>query len=160
MILQMSLKVKINFNGLPKKFSYNKFWREYFFYLKLNIYFKGLGFIRKLSKSKLIWTYNDLFNIETNEQISDKLERELISLKEEENLLQNWNKDLKTDLNNLMEDYSFKEYGYFTYNDIKNLTKDEDVNVIAVRAPKGTILDMPDPQNVEKLYEESIKVNF
>jgi len=57
-----------------------------------------------------------------------------------------------------MESDIYKMFGYFTENDIKNITDNEDLNLVAIRAPNGTTIDIPDPQNVEKLYEESFKV--
>ena len=63
-----------------------------------------------------------------------------------------------SELKNLMNDNYFKQFGYFTYNQIKELTKMENVNLIAINAPNGTMIEEPDSHNIEKLYEETLKV--
>ena len=52
----------------------------------------------------------------------------------------------------IYNDQKFKDYCYLTYDDIKILTKEEDINLIAIRAPAGTTLEIPDSENVEKVF--------
>ena len=126
--------------------------------LSIGITSLGLGYIKKVSRSKIIWKNKEILNIPTNEEISEKLQLEIRSLEKEEASVQNWNKGLMSELKNLMNDNYFKQFGYFTYNQIKELTKMENVNLIAINAPNGTMIEEPDSHNIEKLYEETLKV--
>ena len=89
-----------------------------------------------------------------------RLENEIKVLEDEKLNLDNWNEELKLKYLKLIEDQEFKDYGYFTYNDIKELTKGEDANFIAIRAPNGTTVELPDSNNVERLREETLEVCF
>ena len=83
------------------------------------------------------------------------MNKELISLLNEEKNLDKWVQELKTSYENIQEDPKFKEFGYLTYNDIRLLTQGEDINLIAIRAPAGTSIDIPDPENVHKVFIET-----
>lgn len=47
---------------------------------------------------------------------------------------------------------------YVTYDDIKNIMKGEDANLIAIKAPSGTSLDIPDPNHIAQIYNDVQKV--
>ena len=85
----------------------------------------------------------------------NKIKNENNSLETEEMKLNNWINDLKTTNESIQEDSKFKEYGYLTYNDIRLLTQGGDMNLIAIRAPSGTSVEIPDPENVHKVYTET-----
>ena len=64
----------------------------------------------------------------------------------------------KLSLEKMTEDKEFIEHAYITYDDLKKLSTKEDMNYIAVKAQKGTIIEIPDPENVTKLYNQTINV--
>lgn len=105
-----------------------------------------------------MWTEKELLSIPTNEEISEQLENQLKSMEKEFSILQRWNSELRANLKNTMDSDIYKKYGYFTEDDIKNITDNQNLNLVAIRAPNGTTIDIPEPKNVEKLYEESFKV--
>lgn len=88
------------------------------------------------------------------EEIS-KIGNEMNSLINEEKTLDKWIQDLKNSYENIQEDPKFKKYGYLTYNDIRLLSEGDDMNIIAIRAPSGTSIDIPDPENVHRVYTET-----
>jgi hypothetical protein len=52
----------------------------------------------------------------------------------------------------MTKDPSYAEYAYVTFDDIKslsNLTDNENETLIAVRAPPGTQLEVPDPDALD-----------
>ncbi len=97
--------------------------------------------------------YNDS-EFSVNNEI-EKLERELDTLRNEEKHLQTWIYDLKSHHEDLNNDQKFKDYCYLTYDDIKLLTRGEDINLIAIRAPNGTTLELPEPENVKRIYQQT-----
>ena len=68
--------------------------------------------------------------------------------------------DAKKIFDNVTENQTFKDYGYVTFDDIKSLSNGNDINLIAVKAPSGTSLEIPDPDQISKIYNETKKVKF
>ena len=69
-----------------------------------------------------------------------------------------WHKNLKVSLEKMTEDKDFKEHAYITFDDLKKLSTKEEMNYIAVKAQKGTVIEIPEPENVQKLYNQTIDV--
>jgi hypothetical protein len=88
------------------------------------------------------------------------IEKELNELNMEENNLDSWITNIKNSFEKLTEDRSFKEYGYVTFDDIKALTVGEDINLIAIKAPAGTSLEIPDPDQIQSIYMQTLEVNI
>ncbi len=84
-----------------------------------------------------------------------KMSTEMNSLINEEKSLDKWIQDIKNSYEILQEDPKYKKYGYLTYNDIRLLTEGDDMNIIAIRAPSGTSIDIPDPENVDRVFTET-----
>ena len=139
-----------------KKFKKNlkNFWRNF------PIYLKGIGYIKKIGKNKIEWLFDDLYtkNIIEEEDETKRLNKELELINSKENEIDKCLLESKKYFDSVSENQNFKEFGYVTYEDIKSLIKGEDVNLIAVKAPSGTSLDIPDPNHITKIYNEVQKV--
>jgi transcription factor E2F3 len=105
--------------------------------------------------------------MENNENITyqepderELIEKEMNELNMEENHLDEWITSIKNSFEKLTEDRSFKEYGYVTFDDIKALTVGEDINLIAIKAPAGTSLEIPDPDQIQNIYMQTLQVNI
>jgi transcription factor E2F3 len=85
-------------------------------------------------------------------------EMRLEELNKEGQELDRWIDGIKTKFEKLTEENDFKEYGYVTFEDIKSLTNGEDINLIAIKAPAGTSLEIPDPEQIKNLYEQTKQV--
>ena len=98
--------------------------------------------------------------INTEEEGNERemIEKELNELTSEEINLENWIGNIKTSFENLTDDKNFKEYGYVTFDDIKALTIGEDINLIAIKAPAGTSLEIPDPDQIQSIYIQTLDV--
>jgi transcription factor E2F3 len=77
----------------------------------------------------------------------------------EENKIDSWMENIKLQFEKLTENNEFKDYGYVTFDDIKALTLDEDINLIAIKAPTGTSLEIPDPEQIKSIYTQTFEVN-
>jgi len=131
----------------------------------------GIGYIKKLAKNKIQWRNVDesmedrclQFSRSSSESEEDYGEYETLlldaeKLKNEEENLETMVDSIKNSFEKLTDDKSFNEYGYVTFEDIKALTAGEDKNLIAIKAPAGTSLEIPDPEQIHNLYLEYLQV--
>ena len=91
-----------------------------------------------------------ILNLEVN-----NIKKEINSLITEEKFLDKCIQDLKSSYESIQDNANFKQNGYLTYNDVRLLTQGEDLNLIAIRAPAGTSIDIPDPENVHKVFTQT-----
>jgi hypothetical protein len=119
----------------------------------------GIGYIEKVLKNKIKWVGN-------NENYA--LENEINSLRTEFNHHDSEEKELdkliekfQNSLSEITKDEAVYNHSYVTFEDILALdamTKEANQNFLVVRAPKGTILEIPSetPENDE--YPHKIKM--
>ena len=86
--------------------------------------------------------------------------QEIEKLEKEEENLDYWIESMKSNFEKLTEDADFKQYGYVTFDDIKSLTNGENINLIAIKAPPGTSLDIPDPDMIHNIYLKTKEVDI
>lgn len=68
---------------------------------------------------------------------------------------------MQENLTQMTKDPSYADYAYVTFDDIKslsNLTENENETLIAVRAPPGTSLEVPDPESLPKDEKEKYQI--
>jgi transcription factor E2F3 len=106
-----------------------------------------------------LWLKDELneINNEEDEQ-KEQMILELDKLDKEEAQLDTWIDSMKSNFEKLTEDSDFKQYGYVTFEDIKSLTNGENINLIAIKAPPGTSLDIPDPDMIHNIYIKTKEV--
>jgi len=109
---------------------------------------------KKLDNSEL----SPVKNNDKSELDLQKKLKELESLEKTENDLEEWYLNSKLSLEKMTEEKDFKENSYVTFDELKRLSSREDVNFIAVKAQNGTIIEIPEPENVEKLYNQTLNV--
>ena len=79
----------------------------------------------------------------------------------EEEMLDYWINQMQENLTQMTKDPSYADYAYVTFDDIKslsNLTENENETLIAVRAPPGTSLEVPDPESLPKDEKEKYQI--
>jgi len=129
---------------------------------------EGIGLIEKWSKNKIRWKGSmttiwkkSMFtnNQEPTSTISHELEEdhevqklseELRRLEDEEKWLDYTINSVENQLNEMSKDALYEQFAYVTYEDIKRLTQSKensDWTLLAIRAPKGTSLEIP--ENIE-----------
>ena len=104
-------------------------------------------------------------SIEVNDNSDDvkiseikNLQKEIEDLTKEEEKLDLWINQIKTNFEKLNEDKNFKDYGYVTFDDIKAITLNEDINLIAVKACQGTSVEIPDPEQIHRIFLQTYEV--
>ena len=53
----------------------------------------------------------------------------------------------------MARDPIYAEYAYMTFDDIKMLSSESNETLIAVKAPIGSKIEIPDPEQLEALYK-------
>jgi transcription factor E2F3 len=78
-------------------------------------------------------------------------------------MLDYWINNVQESLTQMTKDPSYAEYAYVTFDDIKslsNLTDNENETLIAVRAPPGTSLEVPDPETMDPSEKEKYQIHL
>jgi len=121
---------------------------------------EGIGYIEKVLKNKIKWTGNQEMN--GGEDEIDDLITELEQLTREENDVDNWTKYLQETLGDLTKDEINNNFSYVTFDDVKTvntLAKEDDQPFLVIRAPKGTVLEVPvAEQEQEEEYPYRMKL--
>ena len=92
---------------------------------------------------------------------SSNLAKELEMLQEEEKKLDYWTNQIQGSLGQLTKDSSYTDYAYVTYDDIRNLpnlTGNQNETLLAIRAPSGTSLEVPDPESFPAEEKEKYQI--
>ncbi len=122
----------------------------------------GIGYIKKLEKNKVKWIKDDLGDtteIEQEKKLAKNIEENTIileNLKNEELKLDLLIQNLNSDFEAIINEEDFKKFGYITHSDLKNLRNyEKNINMIAIKAPVGTSIEITDPKVVESVYQET-----
>ncbi|CAN8252551.1 unnamed protein product [Cochlearia groenlandica] len=108
---------------------------------------EGIGLIEKTLKNRIQWKGLDVSKPgETIESIAN-LQDEIHSLTIEEAKLDDQIRESQDRLTSLSEDENNKRFLFVTEDDIKNLPCFQNKTLIAVKAPHGTTLEVPDPDD-------------
>lgn len=121
----------------------------------------GIGYIKKKGKNKIEWLYDELYSQSTTEDDEElKLfQQELDLLNYEEVRVNQALIEARRMFEHITENEEFEKLGYVTFEDIKSLTNGSEVNLIAIKAPPNTSLDIPDPEQIDSIHNEVRKVN-
>ena len=147
-------RVNININDLEKDLGV----------IKRRIYditnvLQGIGYIEKKGKNEISWTKNYKDEYQNNSNISDSYISNCNKLKLEFEDLKKEDKENDDKLNKYREEFNllsgrkdFHKYGYITFKDIKNLSKDDNLDFIIIKASKGTVINVIDDEESKKAY--------
>jgi hypothetical protein len=120
-----------------------------------------------LAKNKIQWLKNDIYNSEDeldenyhSAQSRQEVEIQLNDLNREGIMLDEMINNIKSKFEKLSDGNDFKEYGYVTFEDIKSLTNGENINLIAIKAPPGTSLEVPDHEQLNNIYLQTKQVIY
>ncbi|XP_013682231.1 transcription factor E2FB [Brassica napus] len=106
---------------------------------------EGIGLIEKTLKNRIQWKGLDVSKPgETMENIAN-LQDEIQNLSAEEAKLDDQIRESQERLTSLSEDENNKRFLFVSEDDIKNLPCFQNKTLIAVKAPHGTTLEVPDP---------------
>ncbi len=108
-------------------------------------------------KNKIKW--RGTLNIPDDSQLDHELiraKKELETLQEEERSLTAQVEQLQESFNEMATQSTYGEYAYVTYDDVSKLSTTHEYQahkLIVVKAPSGTIMEIPNPEDVERYFQ-------
>ena len=120
---------------------------------------QGIGYLEKKGKNEILWIKdNNCINIQNpNNNIISSYSQ----LKQELDLLKSQNENIEENMNKYREEFKlisqkneFPKYGYITFDDITELSLNEKVNFMIIKAPKGTSINVIDDEESKKAYNK------
>jgi len=152
---------KININDLVNDLSVKK--RRIY---DITNVLQGIGFIEKNGKNEINWIkgYKD-HKGDSNSLPSNyitnynNLKIELENLKKENQEIEEKLNKFKEEFNLLSVKLDFSKYGYITFDDISNLSKNDGLDFIIVKAGKGTVINVIDDEESKRAYSK-IKIQM
>ncbi|TXG73543.1 hypothetical protein EZV62_002122 [Acer yangbiense] len=116
---------------------------------------EGIGLIEKKLKNRIQWKGLDVSRPGEADESASSLQAEVESLKIEEHRLDeqirfvltrpNYSRERQESLRDLSEDENYQKWLFVTEEDIKSLPCFQNETLIAIKAPHGTTLEVPDP---------------
>lgn len=107
---------------------------------------EGIGIIEKKSKNNIKWRHQ-LDASRACERELAVLKADLEHLTQEEEMLDDQIRQVRTKLKDLASGDQCSSYAYVTYQDIKSIPELKGDTLIAIKAPPGTELEVPDPED-------------
>jgi hypothetical protein len=124
----------------------------------INIVSIGIGLIEKCFKNKIRWKGTLSMTEESNVEEELMAQRQdLERLMEEERDVDLWIKRMQDSLLEMGNEKIYSEYAYVTFEDIKKLNhceENEKDTLLAISAPAGTTLEVPDPDQMSSSMRE------
>lgn len=106
---------------------------------------EGIGLIEKKLKNRIQWKGLDVSKPGEADDSFSSLQAEIENLTIEERRLDEQIREMQERLRNLSEDENNEKFLFVTEEDIKNLPCFQNETLIAIKAPHGTTLEVPDP---------------
>ena len=141
-------KLNININELVKDLDVKK--RRIY---DITNVLQGIGYIEKKGKNEIIWIKNQ--NQITNKK--NKIKNNSIKIHKQLNELNTFMDKIKDEINSISSKSEFCKYGYITFTELINLSKNENINLLIIKANKGTKVDIMDKKSTKKACEETFK---
>ena len=115
---------------------------------------EGIGLIEKKQKNNIQWK-GVSSNLGTANAGQTTLQKQIQSMKEQEQKLDAEIQRTRDSLSSMIEDQEYKPLLYVTQGDIKALPCFSQDTLIAIRAPHGTTLEVPDPDQASDQKRDS-----
>ena len=128
---------------------------------------QGIGYLQKSGKNEIVWTktinnkakskkksLTQKKGTTTNNkqrQNIEKLEQEKESLDEKINIF-------KDEFNAIAKKVDFAKYGYITLDDLKSLSINDKVDLLVIKATKGTVMNIVDKNDIKIAYDRAKKL--
>ncbi|KAL6619465.1 hypothetical protein ACP70R_034604 [Stipagrostis hirtigluma subsp. patula] len=118
---------------------------------------EGIGLIEKTLKNRIRWKGLDDSGVELDNGIS-ALQAEAENLSLQEQALDERISDMREKLRGLTEDENNQRWLYVTEDDIKGLPCFQNETLIAIKAPHGTTLEVPDPDEAGDYLQRRYRI--
>ncbi|XP_050229888.1 transcription factor E2FA [Mercurialis annua] len=106
---------------------------------------EGIGLIEKTLKNRIRWKGVDASRPGEPDGDASSLQEEIEKLTMEERRLDDQTREMQERLRDLSEDENSQKWLFVTEEDIKTLPCFQNQTLIAIKAPHGTTLEVPDP---------------
>ncbi|PAN06352.1 hypothetical protein PAHAL_1G258000 [Panicum hallii] len=118
---------------------------------------EGIGLIEKTLKNRIRWKGLDDSGVELENGIS-ALQAEVENLSLQEQAIDERIRDMREKLRGLTEDENNQRWLYVTEDDIKGLPCFQNETLIAIKAPHGTTLEVPDPDEAGDYLQRRYRI--
>jgi hypothetical protein len=108
---------------------------------------EGIGLIEKKSKNNIQWRGTSIGPYSEVKEENSRLEANIKSFKNQEISLDEYINKMQSLVKELTEESGSKAYCYVNHSDIRSLPNFNGDTLIAIKAPIGSTLEVPDPQN-------------
>jgi len=109
---------------------------------------EGINLIEKKPKGNIFWLGSGDLDPDAEKKMLE-LEAEIVKLTAQEQVLELDLHHMISAVKKQMLDESFKKKAFITLNDVKILKCFQEATVMAIKAPMGTTLEVPDPDSFE-----------
>lgn len=118
---------------------------------------EGIGLIEKTLKNRIRWKGLDDSGVELDNGLL-ALQTEVENLNLQEQALDERISDMREKLRGLTEDENSQRWLYVTEDDIKGLPCFQNETLIAIKAPHGTTLEVPDPDEAGDYLQRRYRI--
>jgi len=106
---------------------------------------EGIGLIEKKSKNNIQWKGMGVTSSTNIQQELDSYKDQIRTAGEQEGFLDSAIATMQQSLRQLAEDAESSQHAFMTHDDIRGIASFAQDTVIAIKAPSGTTLEVPDP---------------
>lgn len=117
---------------------------------------EGIGFIKKLGKNQICLIKKELIEKSQKETAQEGI-NEIINLKKENEKLETYIALTQKEFQKMNEIQENKNFSYVTVDDLKLLAKSNSQNLIAIKAPQGTVIEIPDKESTMEALRNAEK---
>ena len=125
---------------------------------------QGIEYLQKSGKNEIVWTKTISNKSKTKKKSStkknnnnkQKVNKE--QLEKEKNELDNDIEKFKAEFNSIAKKGEFSQYGYITLDDIRRLSINKKVDLVVIKATKGTVMNVIDKNDIKQAYDSARKL--
>ena len=124
---------------------------------------QGIGYLQKSGKNEIIWTKTVTSKAKSKKKLSvqkknnNVINRQKINKEQLEQERDKYEKDInifKDEFNTIAKKNEFSKYGYITTNDLESLSVNDKVDLLIIKASKGTVMNIVDKKEIKVAYEK------
>lgn len=108
---------------------------------------EGIGLIEKKSKNNIQWRGGGIAVTPVEENVEEirQIQADITKLEHQERGLDEQIETIKSNIDKMISNEDYQKHNFVTYKDILSIPSLKDRTVLAIRAPSGTMLTVPDP---------------
>ena len=128
---------------------------------------QGIGYLQKSGKNEIVWTKTinnktkskkKLINQKKNSNICNKQKLNIEKLGQEKEMLDGKINIFKDEFNTIAKKVDFAKYSYITTDDLKALSINDKVDLLIIKATKGTVMNIVDKNDIKITYDKVKKL--